>query len=69
MPLIWMKHQKQKRIADSEPMEFSHTFDTQIGGQIAAGFVITGFLRRQGRTGSDGPTGEIYGDVILSPAL
>jgi len=35
--------QKQKRIADSEPMEFSHTLDTQIGGQIAAGFVIAGF--------------------------
>ena len=35
--------QKQKRIADGEPMEFSHTLDTQIGGQIAAGFVITGF--------------------------
>jgi SAM-dependent methyltransferase len=35
--------QKQKRIADSEPMEFSHTLDTQIGGQIEAGFAITGF--------------------------
>ena len=35
--------QKQKRIADGEPMEFSHTLDTQIGGQIEAGFAITGF--------------------------
>jgi hypothetical protein len=24
-------------------MEFSHTLDTQIGGQIEAGFAITGF--------------------------
>jgi SAM-dependent methyltransferase len=28
--------------ADS-PLEFSHTFDDQIGGQLQAGFVITGF--------------------------
>jgi hypothetical protein len=28
---------------DGEPMEFSHTLDDQIGGQLAAGFVITGF--------------------------
>ncbi|MDX1522668.1 MAG: class I SAM-dependent methyltransferase [Anaerolineae bacterium] len=26
------------------PLEFSHTFDDQIGGQLAAGFVITGFF-------------------------
>lgn len=27
-----------------EPLEFSHTLDEQIGGQIAAGFAITGFF-------------------------
>jgi len=26
-----------------EPLEFSHTLEEQIGGQLAAGFVITGF--------------------------
>ena len=33
------------------PLEFSHSFDTQIGGQLEAGFVITGFYedRDQGR--------------------
>ncbi|HEY8559057.1 MAG TPA: class I SAM-dependent methyltransferase [Pyrinomonadaceae bacterium] len=25
------------------PLEFSHTLDEQIGGQIAAGFIVTGF--------------------------
>lgn len=29
--------------AVSEPMEFSHSLELQIGGQIAAGFSITGF--------------------------
>ena len=33
----------KQRMANHEPMEFSHSLDDQIGGQIAAGFVITGF--------------------------
>lgn len=35
--------ERKKRLANKEPMEFSHTLDDQIGGQIDAGFVITGF--------------------------
>ncbi len=29
---------------DKSPLEFSHTLDEQIGGQIAAGFMIAGFF-------------------------
>ncbi|HSK72038.1 MAG TPA: class I SAM-dependent methyltransferase [Pyrinomonadaceae bacterium] len=32
-----------ERINRKEPLEFSHTLEEQIGGQIAAGFAITGF--------------------------
>lgn len=32
-----------RRIAADEPLSFGHTFESQIGGQIAAGFAITGF--------------------------
>jgi hypothetical protein len=32
-----------RRRTEGIPLEFSHTLDEQIGGQIAAGFVITGF--------------------------
>jgi SAM-dependent methyltransferase len=32
-----------KQIAANDPLEYSHTLDTQIGGQIAAGFLIAGF--------------------------
>jgi len=32
-----------KRLADGEPLSFGHTLEDQIGGQIAAGFAITGF--------------------------
>lgn len=33
----------ERKLARVEPLEFSHSLDLQIGGQIAAGFVITGF--------------------------
>lgn len=35
--------QLQERIARGEALEFSHSLDAQIGGQLAAGFVVTGF--------------------------
>lgn len=35
--------QLEKRIKAKEPLEFGHSLDEQIGGQIAAGFVIGGF--------------------------
>lgn len=31
-------------VAEHEPLAFGHTLDDQIGGQLAAGFVITGFF-------------------------
>jgi len=31
------------RLAAGDALEFSHSLDTQIGGQLAAGFVIAGF--------------------------
>ena len=32
-----------KMLEAGEPLEFSHTLDEQIGGQIEAGFLIAGF--------------------------
>jgi hypothetical protein len=37
------KDERKRRQEQGEPMEFSHTLDDQIGGQLAAGFIITGF--------------------------
>ncbi len=37
--------EERKRYTDkNEPIAFGHTLEDQIGGQIAAGFVITGFF-------------------------
>lgn len=35
--------ERQRYVADQQPLEFGHTLEDQIGGQIDAGFVITGF--------------------------
>jgi len=35
--------QRQKFIDSGDPLEFSHTLDAQIGGQLKAGFILTGF--------------------------
>jgi SAM-dependent methyltransferase len=35
--------EKQRFVQDGEPFEFSHTLEDQIGGQLDAGFVLTGF--------------------------
>ncbi|MEZ4681192.1 MAG: GNAT family N-acetyltransferase [Caldilineaceae bacterium] len=35
--------ERQQYITDEQPLEFSHTLEDQIGGQLEAGFVLTGF--------------------------
>lgn len=35
--------ERQRYVDDLQPMEFSHTLDDQIGGQLDAGFVLAGF--------------------------
>ena len=35
--------ERQQQIESGVPLEFSHTLEDQIGGQIDAGFLITGF--------------------------
>jgi len=38
------EEEMRRYVEEGEPFEFSHTLETQIGGQIAAGFAITGFF-------------------------
>lgn len=40
---------------EGAPLQFSHTLAHQIGGQIAAGFVITGFYEDYDSEDDDGP--------------
>jgi SAM-dependent methyltransferase len=45
--------QKTRKIEKGEPFEFSHTLAEQIGGQIAAGFAITGFYEDRDNAETD----------------
>jgi SAM-dependent methyltransferase len=36
--------ERQRWIDAGQPLEFGHTLDDQIGGQLEAGFVVTGFF-------------------------
>ncbi len=38
------ENEKQEYVDRNEPLDFGHTLEQQIGGQIKAGFVITGFF-------------------------
>ena len=38
-----MEAQREAYLAKGWPLEFSHTLDDQIGGQLAVGFLIAGF--------------------------
>jgi ubiquinone/menaquinone biosynthesis C-methylase UbiE len=50
---ILSEAEKQNYIQEKKPFEFGHTLDDQIGGQIAAGFVLTGFYEDRFPQGED----------------
>lgn len=41
--LILNEDEREKYFGPDEPLNFGHTLDDQIGGQLAAGFMLTGF--------------------------
>lgn len=42
--IVSLSEEERQRYAEAgEPFEFSHTLEDQIGGQLEAGFVLTGF--------------------------
>jgi SAM-dependent methyltransferase len=43
------EEERRRKVDRGEPLEFSHTLEDQIGGQIEAGFVIAGFYEDRHR--------------------
>ena len=44
LPFALLTDEERARLAEQDtPLEFGHTLADQIGGQLAAGFVLTGF--------------------------
>ncbi len=52
------EEERQRRMDDGFPLEFSHTLEDQIGGQLDVGFVITGFY--------EDSYGEEEGDIVAN---
>jgi SAM-dependent methyltransferase len=52
-----------------EPLEFGHTLEDQIGGQIAAGFVITGMYEDVNRAGDGNPLDKYMPTFIATRGL
>jgi SAM-dependent methyltransferase len=53
--VVLSEDKKRRYIEAGEPFEFGHTLQDQIGGQLAAGFLLTGFYE------------DRYGDVREDP--
>jgi SAM-dependent methyltransferase len=65
-----LTEEQQRRWAEAgRPLEFSHTLEDQIGGQIAAGFVITGFYEDRDPDEQDNPLSKFMPVFIATRAL
>jgi len=50
-----LTEEERARILPGEPLEYSHTLETQIGGQLAAGFLLAGFYEDNWPAGEPHP--------------
>jgi SAM-dependent methyltransferase len=57
----------RRQVERGEPLEFGHTLDDQIGGQIDAGFLIAGFY--EDRHGDDDPIAAHMPTLIATRAI
>jgi ubiquinone/menaquinone biosynthesis C-methylase UbiE len=62
------EEQKQRFIEEGEPFEFGHTLEDQIGGQLAAGFVLTGFYEDNISPSDDEPLARYMSIYIATRA-
>jgi SAM-dependent methyltransferase len=58
-----------RRLADGDPLEFSHSLETQIGGQLAAGFVLTGLYEDRDRSGGFNPLSAYMPTYLATRAV
>jgi SAM-dependent methyltransferase len=65
--LTSLTDEERRRYTDKdEPLLYGHTLDDQIGGQLAAGFVLTGFYEDRD---PDHPLGELVPAFIATRAV
>ena len=61
---------KLRKYLDAEsPLEFSHTLDDQIGGQLAVGFLIAGFFEDRAPSDEGDPLSDYIPIFIATKAI
>jgi SAM-dependent methyltransferase len=60
---------RRAQIAGGEPLEFGHTLEDQIGGQIVAGFAITGFYEDRYREREPDPISRYIDTFVATRAV
>jgi SAM-dependent methyltransferase len=63
------EEKREKLIQEGSPLEFSHTLDDQIGGQLEAGFVITDFYEDRYQDYDWDPLSRIMPSFIATRAV
>ncbi len=63
------ERERAMRIEDGSPFEFSHTLDDLIGGQLDAGFVITGFYEDRQNAKENEPLASYMPTCIATRAV
>jgi SAM-dependent methyltransferase len=61
--------ERNARIEDGSPLEFSHTLDDLIGGQLDAGFIITGFYEDRQNAEENEPLAAYMPTCIATRAV
>jgi SAM-dependent methyltransferase len=61
--------ERQRYIESGAPLEFSHTLEDQIGGQLEAGFVLTGFYEDGWGEDEDDPLSRYMPVFIATRAV
>lgn len=59
----------EQTIQHNHTVEFSHTLETQIGGQLQAGFVLTDLFEDKDRNPSEGGRSHYFSTCIATRAL
>ncbi len=63
------EEEKRRYIEAGEPFEFSHTLEDQIGGQLEAGFLLTGFYEDLEDDGTDDVVSRYTPSFIATRAV
>jgi SAM-dependent methyltransferase len=63
------REERERYLAAGWPLEFGHTLEDQIGGQIDAGFVIAGFYEDTVTEGEDDPLSRYTPVFIATRAI